>query len=119
MYCEEASSNAFLSHHFTLIIKSFGETENDAQESFISPFLASLLDGVIQLQRTTKNSLSRAGLELAFSGFSTAALPIKLSNQLELVASLFQIEQRSINPNMRVEMPLETTNFSLFCVVSD
>ena len=56
------------------------------------------------LQRTTKNSSS---------------LPIKLSNQLELVASLIQIEQRCINSNMRVEMPLETTNFSLFSVVSD
>ena len=30
------------------------------------------------------------------------------------MANLIQIEQRSINPNMRVEIPLETTNFSLF-----
>ena len=58
----------------------------------------------LTLQRTTKNSLS---------------LPIKLSNQLELVASLIQIEQRCINPSMRDEMPLETTNFSLFSAVSD
>ena len=43
----------------------------------------------LTLQRTTKNSLS---------------LPIKLSKQLELVASLIQIEQRCINPNMRVEI---------------
>ena len=41
MYWEEASP-------FCLDNKvecAFGETENDAQESFISPFLASFLDG--------------------------------------------------------------------------
>ena len=40
------------------------------------------------LQRTTKNSLSRAGFELASSSFKTADLPIELSSQLGLVASL-------------------------------
>ena len=35
-----------------------------------------------------KNSLSRAGFQLASSGFLTAALPIELSSQLGLVASL-------------------------------
>ena len=43
--------NASLSRNFALIVKSSarsGETENDAQESFISPFLASFLNGVIQ-----------------------------------------------------------------------
>ena len=32
--------------------RAFGETKNDAQERFISPFLASFLDGVIQLSQT-------------------------------------------------------------------
>ena len=46
----------------------------------------------LTLQRTTKNSLSRAGFELASSGFETAALPIELSSQLGLVASLIQFK---------------------------
>ena len=32
--------------------RAFGETKNDAQERFISSFLASFLDGVIQLSQT-------------------------------------------------------------------
>ena len=44
----------------------------------------------LTLQRTTKNSLSRAGFELASSSFWTAALPTDLSSQLGLVASLIQ-----------------------------
>ena len=43
-------------------------------------------------QRTTKNSLSRAGFELASSGFLTVALAIELSSQLGLVASLIQFK---------------------------
>ena len=46
----------------------------------------------LTLQRTTKNSLSRAGLELASSGFLTAALPIELSSQLGLVTSFIQFK---------------------------
>ena len=42
----------------------------------------------LTLQRTTKNSLSRAGFEFAPSGSQTAALPIELSSKLGLVASL-------------------------------
>ena len=44
------------------------------------------------LQRTTKNSFSWAGFELASSGFKTATLPIELSSKLGLVASLVQIK---------------------------
>ena len=46
----------------------------------------------LTLQITTKNSLSRAGFELTSSGFQTAALPIELSSQLGLVASLIQFK---------------------------
>ena len=54
MYWEEASTLPPQSP-FCLdnkVERAFGETENDAQESFISPFLASFLDGVIQLSQT-------------------------------------------------------------------
>ena len=43
-------------------------------------------------QSTTKNSFFRAGFKLASSGFKTAALPIELSSQLGLVASLIQFK---------------------------
>ena len=46
----------------------------------------------LTLQRTTKNSLSRAGFELASSGFLTAALPIEPSSQLGLVTSFIQFK---------------------------
>ena len=40
----------------------------------------------------TKNSLARAGFELAPSVFKTAVLPIELSSQRGLVASLIQFK---------------------------
>ena len=46
----------------------------------------------LTLQRTIKNSLSRAVFKLASSGFKTAALPIELSSQLGLVASVVQFK---------------------------
>ena len=54
MYWEEASTLpcASLFRLDNKVERAFGETENDAQESFISPFLASFLDGVIQLSQT-------------------------------------------------------------------
>ena len=44
------------------------------------------------MQKTTKNSLSRAGFELTSSGFYTAAPRIELSSQLGLAASLTQFK---------------------------
>ena len=83
------------------------------------------------LQRTTKNSMLRAGFELASSGFLTAALQIELWGQLHgigsessksinPVGSVAQlVERQSRNPKMRVHIPLETTNFLLFSAVLD
>ena len=48
MYWEEASTLPSVPIlPYSKVERAFGETENDAQESFISPFLASFLDGVV------------------------------------------------------------------------
>ena len=56
MYWEEACRHqGFPQSPFCLdnkVERLFGETENGAPESFISPFLASFLDGVMQLSST-------------------------------------------------------------------
>ena len=53
MYWEEASTLPSVAFCLdSKVERAFGEAENDAQENFISPFLASFLDGVIQLSQT-------------------------------------------------------------------
>ena len=57
---------------------------------FVSTLLLILIHINLTLQRTTKHSLSCTGFELACSG---GALPIELSTQQGLVASVSQLNR--------------------------
>ena len=68
------------------------------------------------MQRTTENSLSPAGFELAYSGFWTAALQIELSSQLGLAASLIQFK---CTKSFRVGIALVFDDAQCFSPISE